>query len=274
MSDAYHGSVAQLLTLGHPHQNSSATSEWRDYLALGLTADQIPELVRMALDQDLRWADSEGSEVWAPLHAWRALGQLRAESAVAPLLRLLDRVDVDEDDWLEGDLPKVFGMIGPPAVPGLRAFLADAAHGEWARITAGECLKSIVEQFPETCDLGVAILTDQLRRFDDQERIVNACLVETLCDLKAVESAPVIEQAYAAGAVDLSVLGDWEEAQILLGLIEKRVTPAPNFLALEWGLPSFSGALQFHKPAPHKASKQKKAKRKQEKASRKRNRKR
>jgi hypothetical protein len=51
-----------------------------------------------------------------------------------------------------------------------------------------------------------------------------------LCDLKAVESAFVIEGAFAADGVDLSILGDWEEAQILLGLLEKRVTPKPNFV--------------------------------------------
>jgi HEAT repeat protein len=270
MSEPYHDPVAQLLTLG----DVRGKAEWDNYAALGLTAEHVPELVRMALDEDLHWADSESVEVWAPPHAWRALGQLRAESAVEPLLQLLDRIDEDDDDWAQGDLPKVFGMIGPAAIPGLRDFMANAEHGEWARITAGEGLAQVVERFPESRNQVVAILTERLRHSADEERTVNAYLVDALCDLKAVESAPVIEQAFAADIVDLSVLGDWEEAQILLGLLEERLTPTPNFSQLEFGpLPSF-GVLRIGKQASHKASKKKKTKRKQAKAARKRNRRR
>jgi hypothetical protein len=274
MSEMYHDPVAQLLTLGHPRQERDPVFGWRDYLALGLSAEDVPELARMALDKDLDGADPESAEVWAPLHAWRALGQLRAESAVESLLQLLDRIDDYDDDWLQGDLPQVFGLIGPAAIPGLRDFLAEAEHGEWARIAAAEGLAKMVEQFPESREQVVAILTDQLRCFAEQERVINGFLVEALCGLKAVESAAVIEQAFAAGMVDLSVLGDWEEAQILLGLLEKRLTPAPNFLALEFGLPSFTGVPRIEKPSSHRASKQKKAKRKQAQASRRRNRRR
>lgn len=274
MSAAYHDPVAQLLTLGDLRQEGGMASGWRDYPALGLTAEHIPELVRMALDEDLHWADPESAEVWAPLHAWRALGQLRAESAVEPLLQLLDRIDGYDDDWAEEDLPEVFGMIGPAAIPGLRDFLADPDHGEWARIAAGEGLVKMVERFPENREQAVAIITDQLRRFAEQDRVANASLVEALCNLKAVESAAVIEQAFAADTVDLATLGDWEEAQILLGLLEERVTPAPNFLATEFGLSPSFGVPRIGKPASHKAGKQKKAKRKQAQASRRRNRRR
>jgi HEAT repeat protein len=275
MPEAYHDPVARLLTLG----DVRGQPEWRDYPALGLTAEHVPELVRMALDEDLHWADGESAEAWAPLHAWRALGQLRAEAAVAPLLPLLDRIDEDEDDWAQGDLPEVFGMIGPAALPGLRDFMADAGHGEWARIAAGESLVKMAERFPEIREQAAAIITEQLRHFADQERTFNAFLVNDLCDLKAVASAAVIEQAYAAGAVDLSVLGDWEEAQIMLGLLDKRLTSAPNFFAAEfWPLPllrrAWGGESPAHKADKRKKDKPKKARRKQAKASRRRNRKR
>ena len=151
----------------------------------------------------------------------------------------------------------MFGMIGPAAILGLRDLMGDAEHGEWVRIAACESLVKIVERFPETREQAVAAITDQLRRFGEQERVVSAFLVDAPCDLKAVESATVIEQAFAANMVDLSVLGDWEEAQIPLGLLEKRVTPAPNFLALEFGpLPSL-GKLRIRKKAPRGASKKK-----------------
>ena len=274
MSETYRDPVAQLLTVGDPRQEGWVASEWRDYPALGLTGDHVPELMRMALDEDLHWADSESGEAWAPLHAWRALGQLRAEGAIEPLLQLFDRIDADDDEWAQEDLPEVLGMIGPAAIPGLRRVLADGDHGEWARIAAGEGLAKMVERFPEIREQAVAIITNQLRRFAEQERVVNGSLVQALCDLKAVESATVIEQAFAAETVDFSAVGDWEEVQILLGLLEERVTPAPDFLTMELGpLPSF-GRLRVGKSAAHKAGKQKRAKRKRAKASRKRNRRR
>jgi hypothetical protein len=69
----------------------------------------------MACDAALNQADSTSSEVWAPMHAWRALGQMRAEEAVLPLLALLRAAEDDEaagDEAAGEELPAVFGMIG------------------------------------------------------------------------------------------------------------------------------------------------------------------
>jgi hypothetical protein len=253
-----------------------------------LAEEHIDDLIRMALDEDLHWAESSSSEVWAPIHAWRALGQLRAEAAIEPLLSLLDRIDLHNDDWVGEDLPGVFGIIGPAAIPGLTRVLGDVERGTWARVAACRGLVAIVERFPETRERAVEIVTDQLRRFAEQERGLNAFLVDGLVDLKAVESAGLIEEAYAADTVDVVVLGDWEEAQILLGLLDQRITPRPHFLALEMGrhpfantLPGGKEASSSHNAPPsikaassHKARNERKAKRKQAKAARKRNRRR
>ena len=112
--------VDKLLTLGDARNMIG----WPDYLALGLGQEHIPDLVRMALDEEL-WAGPETIEVWATIHAWRALGQLRAESAVEPLLSLLHRIDDDQNDWVGEEIPQVMGMIGPAAIPALAAYLAD-----------------------------------------------------------------------------------------------------------------------------------------------------
>jgi hypothetical protein len=263
-----------LLSLG----DVRGTREWSDYLALGLTAEHVPELVRMALDEELHWAAAESAEVWAPLHAWRALGQLRAAAAVEALLKLFDRIDVDNDDWVGEELPDVFGLIGPATLPALRDFLADAGHGLWARAAASASLVKIAQHAPAYRDPVVAVVTEQLRHYAEQDRTLNAFLVEALAvELKALESAAVIEQAYARKRVDLSVLGDWEEAQIYMGLLDKRLSPAPHFLMAEWGSSPPSPPLASAKSGKHKPDKQNrqaKAKRKQAKASRRRNRKR
>ena len=59
----YGAPVSKLLTLGDVREQRA----WRDYAALGLTADHIPDLIRLALDEELMWADSENDEVWACL---------------------------------------------------------------------------------------------------------------------------------------------------------------------------------------------------------------
>src|SRR5262249_22490558 len=127
----YSPPVDQLLSYGEVEHSSR--EDWPDYQQLGLGPEQIPDLIRMATDQELRWADSESQEVWAPLHAWRTLGQLRAESAIEPLLREHETL-IEDDDWALEELPEVFGLIGPAALPPLAAYLADDLSEETSRI--------------------------------------------------------------------------------------------------------------------------------------------
>ena len=91
--------------------------------ALGLGEADIPELIRLATDGSLHEAPSDEDAVWAPLHAWRALAQRQAASAVGPLLRLANSLDRQGDDWFLEDFPEAFARIGPPAV----ALLADTS---------------------------------------------------------------------------------------------------------------------------------------------------
>jgi len=119
----------------------------------------------------------------------------------------------------------------------------------------------------------VAIFARQLEGFAEQDPTLNAFLVDPLLDLKAVEAAPVIERAFAADRVDESVVGDWEDVQIALGLKEQRETPPSH----GWIPPLFSRSLgePGDLPTHKRSSKTKaKAKRKQEKKSRRKNRKR
>jgi HEAT repeat protein len=220
--------VLELLSLGDPRQHLRQV----DYLALGLTEAHVPELIRMVQDEDLHWADGESDEVWAPLHAWRALGDLRAEAAIEPLVALLPRIDEYDDDWVMEELPDVFERIGEAAVPALGIFLADDRYGLWARVAAASSLGQIGQAHPEAREVCIAALNTQLVHFNTMEEELNGFIVSALVDLKAVEAAPVIEQAFEADKVDISVLGDWEDAQIALGLLDKRLTPPPEYVWL------------------------------------------
>ena len=192
---------------------------WPDYLALGIDSEHVPDLIRMATDLDLNEADSESLEVWAPVHAWRTLGQLRAESAVDPLIEMLaDLTDDGSDDWASEELPIVLGMIGPAAIPAARELLEDDSVWEEARTAAGRVLEEIGKHHPEAREECVAAISRSLERAEHNTPLLNGFLVAYLLDLGAIEAAGVIERAYAGGFVDDSIVGTWYEVWHELGL--------------------------------------------------------
>ena len=159
MSVSYSSPVSELLTLG----DCRDFREWPNYLDLGVSSEHIPELIEMATDKELNWADSESLEVWAPVHAWRALGQLRAVAAIEPLLQLFH--ELEDSDWVSDELPEVYGMIGREAIPALARYLDDASHGLWPRVTAAFSLERIGAGDPSARDECFTILSRQLERF-------------------------------------------------------------------------------------------------------------
>ncbi len=266
--------VAQLLTLGGP-QDAWTPEKWPDYPGMGLGPEHIPDLIRMATDEDLLWADPDGQEVWAPLHAWRALGQLHAEAAIGPLLGLLRYIDEPGDDAIADDLPKALAMIGPAAIPPLADYMADTSHGEYARAAVTTALQEIAKMHPEARGEAQAVLVRQLEKFRENDPALNGFLIGELLNLKAVETAPLIEQAFAAGAVDKTIVGDWEDVQVEMGLKAERERPRLGSLVSP--LPSStaerSKAEHLARQAHDRAESKAKSKRKQASKSKKKNRK-
>lgn len=268
----YSPPVDKLLTLGDSRET---IRKWPDYPALGIGSEHVPDLIRMATDQELNWADSDSLEVWAPVHAWRALGQLRAEAAIEPLMRLFHELDADElsgsfESVME-EMPEVYGLIGPAAIPALTAYLSDESHGLYPRTTALKCIEEIGKNHPDTRAECAAALTRQLEQFDKNGSQLNAFLISSLIDLKAVEAVSVMESAFAGGRVDESIAGDWEDAQVDLGLKVGRERPRVIFSPTDPFPDDFTEGL--HTVSSEKAFKAKKAKRKQAKLSRRINRK-
>jgi hypothetical protein len=216
--------LSGLFDRGEPEE----VSEYPDYQAEGFGPEHIPDLIRIVLDEDLNNAPTDRSEVWAPLYAGRILSQLRAAEAAEPLTRLLRRIDDLDDDWAAVELPAVFAMIGPPAIPALKKYLLDTAHPLYVRLAAAEALKLIAEKYPDRRDDCVDLLAGQLAAFNQNHETVNAFLIKQLAKLKAVKHAPLMEQAFAADRVDESVTGDWEDIQVELGLKAQRDSPEPS----------------------------------------------
>ena len=209
--------VDLLLVYGDPRK----FREWPDYLSLGFTEADVPELIRMALDPALNWADSESLEVWAPIHAWRTLGQLRAQASIEPLLALFHMFEDDDgSDWVVDEMPRVYAMIGAAAIPALSAYLLDESHSEFPRMDALNSLEKIADAHPDFHSDVAATLMKTLERFETNGAWLNASLIDTLTELKTVEALSLIERAFASENVETFGFRDWEDVQVAFGLKE------------------------------------------------------
>jgi len=263
----YRSPVAQLLALGDPLDGLDEIS----YRELGLSEADVPELCRLAQTGTLYDDQADDLEAYACVHAWRALGELQAEAAIDCLIGEFRHAEMD--DWVMEELPAILGQIGSAAIPALTAYLKDDSNEIWARSTAAASLTAIAQAFPESRERCSATLSGELTRFAEQDVSFNALLIGELITLAAVEAAPLMEQAFAARAVELIHAGDWEDVQIELGLLERRLTPKPDYFLETYGysFPKFRESEP--KPLKAAADKAKKTKRKQQAKSRQGNRK-
>lgn len=221
--------ILSLIALG---EKWARRIEWMNYLELGITSDHVSELIRILDEIEAFWPDVDeknAPESYAPIHAWRALGQLKAEQAIPTLMRLIVWNEDEDADWIMEDIPEVLGMIGPAAIPSLREYLLKPDKFEWASVTMAHSLAEIGKRNPKHRNACVEALQASLEQYVRNSETVNAFLIDYLAELKAVEAAPLVERAYQADMVDISVLGDFEDFQILVGLLEKRLTPPPRF---------------------------------------------
>jgi len=257
--------VLALISLG---EESARGDPWPNYLDLGIGAEHIPELLRILDRIEEFWPDVDlenAPESYAPIHAWRALGQLRAEQAIPKLIELIVWNEEEFSDWMMEDIPEVMGMIGPAAIPSLREYLLKSDKLEWASVTLAHGLVEIGNRHPEQHDACVEVLQTALELYETNSETFNAFLISYLADLKAVEAAPLVEKAYHANVVDLSVLGDFEDFQIQLGLLEERQTPPPRF---SWGRDP-QAALESDEKTRSEEGRRQRAQEKKEKAKQK-----
>jgi len=238
----YSNPVAQLLTYGECKQNQRGR-DWPDYLKLGLTQTNVPELIRMATDRQLHRANGDSLEVWAPLHAWRSLAQLKAEDAARPILEMLE--ELEDDDWFHSELPRVMSMIGPSAIPVLAEFMANDRIEPINRIEIPDSLGKIAQTYPGHRKECTEILNRQMEKFEAECDVLNAYVIGGLVDLGETKYIATIREAFSRNCVDLQVLGDVEDVEIMLKLREKRDTPRRR-------LNPFTGEeiLQLDEPTP------------------------
>ncbi len=207
MGFAYPEALHPFLSLGADYSGTYAEFE--------IGRQYIPDLINMATEVNLHAYEQENPLAWAPVHAWRRLGQLKAKEAAEPLTEVFM---IGNPFIVVEELPTVFGMIGAPAIPVLKAFLEDRLKFDYARSQAAACLMGVGSNaVPEMYDICEAIVVGQLERYAENSRILNAFLIRMLVNLGVVP-LQTIAGAYAAGRVDEDIAGTWEAMQTRLGM--------------------------------------------------------
>ncbi len=210
-----------LLSLGKGEQEADY-SQFAEALA-----GHVPDLIRMALDEDLNYREEDDPAVWAPLHALSVLRELGPIEAAEPLTECL----AWGDEWYNEVLPKVYASIGPASVPILQAYLENPDRDVWGRIYAAKALATIAETYPEERASLVRYLIDYLDRptagDNPDEESVTTFVISDLADLEAREAYPAIKRAYDQDRVDLQVIG-LEDVEVDFGM-----RPRPDYSRLE-----------------------------------------
>ena len=222
-SSTYTEPACKLLTLGRCESYPDVADYLQEY---GLTADCIPELLRLCTDRGLLLAESEEEDeraYWGPIHALRALGQLKAVETVKPILYTLQELELAEF-WTE-DVPHAIAAVGEGAIPDLKSYLADTSQESYHRTVAAEAFVHMAGQYPELRETCIETLAGQLQHYQQNDLELNGFLIAYLLDLEAADRAPLMQEAFEAERVDIMVAGDWEGVQVVLGLKEKRETP-------------------------------------------------
>ena len=222
--------ILLLLLLG---EDDARKTEWIDYTEF-LSTEHIPELIRIIrkieifMPEDEEAYKDDAPETYAPIHAWRALGQLKAEEAIPALINLIISNDNLDIDWIMEEMPRVMALIGPVCIPPLREYLLNPKKLEWAATTCSSCLEKMGLVHSESRTDCVKALEEALENYAANEPGVNGSIIASLTDLNASESAPIVKRAFDADVVDLMIMGDYEDYQVEVGLIEKRITLAKN----------------------------------------------
>ena len=226
MTTTYTEPASKLLKLDVPDE------PWLDYSTLGITREDIPQLIRMAEDHEMRIMqppadfpeDEDLPEWYAQIHAWRALGQLKAQEAIPVILGILHQVDDEDDDWIGEDADEVFALIGPTAIRPLAEYLADNTNGLFAPSMRQIPCMRLGKPTPKPGMNAWEILASVLENYKENDEGLNGFIVYDLVRLRATEHIDLIEKTFKSDNVDEMITGDFEDVQVELGLIEKRIT--------------------------------------------------
>jgi hypothetical protein len=256
--------LIQLFELGKPR--GSMVSDYLNYIGMGIRGGHVHDLIRIIKDYELYGFPPDNPAAWAPLHAWRAIGQMKIGGASQDLTDLFH--EMPDNEWVFKELPIVFGLIGLAAIPALKNYIADSTKSDDARSMAIDCLGKIGKLYDAARAEVTALFNSYLEFGENNSPFFNAAIVLELVNMKAVDSWSLIEKAINANHVDTEITGNADMLQVRLGLKQPVLQPqSPDKTVRP------KSAVPVDPQHAKELEKKARAKRKQESKSRKQNRK-
>ncbi len=203
---AYDKPLSLLLDLGEPNIDDTAAIDYaQDH---GIGPQQREQLERMLGDPVFDQEGLSDRAAFAPIHAWRALGQIADARSLPALFGAL--LEPQVDDWGYEELPEIIGRFAaalPRTLDEHLAHLADP-HGDEAQVWA---LQSILERLAKHDPASRAAVIERLRNVVADPQMnrdtARASAIACLGNLRAVECLPLIEQVFAEDLVDTDYIG-------------------------------------------------------------------
>lgn len=205
-----------------------------DYEKFGFTKEDIPELLRLAID--IRYEDFYDYEeyekeidrfFYATIYAVEILGRLQAIEAIKPILEKL--YENEDNDFLIESMPNFFGDMGVNAIEILKEHIRSRDE---VQLILFEVFKHILEKHPEEEDLISSFLIDYLNTTKSDSLHITFGLL-ALVDCSGAKHIEFIREIFKTKDIDYSIFGDIESIEIRLGLREKRDTPLAGFWSFD-----------------------------------------
>ena len=203
--------VDALFTIGQPDK----LANWPDYPErYKLDASHIPDLIQLLTQQPLPGASAAAGKHWVPLHAWRALGQLRANDAVPVIFQHIEIWA--RNDWAIDEIPSVLALIGEPAIAPANAVLVSSRFSEGARIIAMKALVQTAGLDPLHKEQVYPLLSRYAQQPDHSVSALNALLVNELEALDSERFHREVRQLLLPDLVDIELIDPEILAAVLL----------------------------------------------------------
>jgi hypothetical protein len=233
--DSYTGPVARLLIIRDAAVGQDP-SKWLNYKSdFGIGIEHEADLIRLATDGVLRATSRKEHKAWGPIHATRALGQMRSSRAVPALLHAL-RENIESSPTPQ-EIGYVLAAVGDLAMEILSDFLVslpEAADVEIAIVLAMGEVASFEPSLKQVCIENVRSIlrsrtTISTEASIDESSVVCSFAVAILLQMKAASCYREILEAHRLGIVDCTFCGDIEDVEIRLGMRTERTSPRLEF---------------------------------------------
>jgi hypothetical protein len=192
MENKYSKEVAKIFHLGL----TKLGEEWIDYQSiLGLNTTHVDELIKIIENADLESVTDQTAEGCAPMHAWRALGQLNAIKSIETLFKGL--IHNNQAFTFSIELPLVIGMMDESAIVPITRYLKKDTNERFDyQVCALEGLLIMAEKNENNTQRIGKIFVETLENFFLSSHRFNGYLIKALIKLNYTSAVKIITEVH------------------------------------------------------------------------------